>query len=88
MASRIWLALGFLGQALFASRFLVQWIVSEKQGRSVMPAYFWYASLAGGAVLLTYAIHLRDPVFITGQAFGALVYSRNIVLRRRSALHE
>lgn len=83
MRSQLWLALGFAGQALFASRFLVQWVVSEKKKRSVIPAYFWYASLTGGLILLGYAIHLRDPVFILGQAFGSFVYSRNIALRRR-----
>jgi lipid-A-disaccharide synthase-like uncharacterized protein len=80
-----WAALGFLGQALFASRFLVQWIVSERRGVSVVPRYFWYASVAGGAVLLFYAIHRSDPVFIVGQAGGLAVYLRNIVLLRRKA---
>jgi lipid-A-disaccharide synthase-like uncharacterized protein len=77
-----WLWIGFLGQAFFASRFLVQWIVSERMRRSVIPDYFWYASLAGGLLLLSYALHLRDPVFILGQGFGVIVYSRNLALRR------
>ena len=78
-----WVALGFLGQGLFFSRFLVQWIASERRGRSVVPLAFWYLSLGGGALLLAYAIHRRDPVFILGQAFGFLVYLRNLYLIHR-----
>lgn len=76
----MWLAIGFAGQVLFFMRFLVQWIVSEKNGRSVIPDVFWYFSLGGGIVLLTYAIHRQDPVFIMGQSVGLLVYVRNIML--------
>lgn len=74
----IWLAIGFLGQALFSARFIIQWIASEKQRKSVVPLAFWYFSLAGGVVLLAYAIHRRDPVFILGQAFGSIIYLRNL----------
>ena len=77
-----WLALGFIGQALFSGRFLVQWIASERKGASVIPGAFWWLSLAGGLVLLAYAIHRRDPVFILGQSGGLLVYGRNLVLLR------
>lgn len=73
-----WLAIGFAAQALFSARFLVQWIASERVRRSIVPEAFWYFSFAGGAMLLAYAIHRRDPVFIAGQAFGLLVYTRNI----------
>ena len=79
----LWLATGFLGQALFSMRFIVQWITSERAGRSVTPVTFWYFSLAGGLVLLSYAIHRRDPVFITGQAMGLLVYVRNLQMIAR-----
>jgi lipid-A-disaccharide synthase-like uncharacterized protein len=79
----LWLATGFLGQALFSMRFIVQWITSERAGRSVTPVTFWYFSLAGGVVLLSYAIHRRDPVFITGQAMGLLVYVRNLQMIAR-----
>ena len=81
----IWLAVGFMGQALFSMRFLVQWISSEKQKKSVIPIAFWYFSLGGGVTLLSYAIFRLDPVFIVGQAGGLLVYSRNLyfVLRDR-----
>jgi lipid-A-disaccharide synthase-like uncharacterized protein len=79
----IWLAIGFAGQVLFFMRFLVQWIVSEKKGRSVIPDVFWYFSLGGGIILLAYAIQRQDPVFIMGQGVGLLVYVRNIMLNSR-----
>ena len=75
-----WLLLGFAGQLLFSLRFLVQWICSEKKKESYIPVAFWYFSLAGGAVLLVYAVHRKDPVFILGQAAGMVVYLRNLCL--------
>ncbi len=81
----VWLAVGFLGQALFSLRFIVQWIASERQRRSVIPAVFWQFSLAGGITLLAYAIHREDPVFIVGQAAGLVVYLRNPHFVRREA---
>jgi lipid-A-disaccharide synthase-like uncharacterized protein len=84
---KFWLALGFGAQAVFASRFFVQWIASERQGRSVIPVSFWFISLVGGIMLLAYAIWRKDPVFILGQTTGAFIYSRNLVLiyRERKA---
>jgi len=82
-ANVIWLAIGFLGQALFSMRFLVQWIYSEKKKRSVIPLAFWYFSLAGGITLLSYAIYRKDPVFILGQATGVFIYTRNLQLIAR-----
>jgi lipid-A-disaccharide synthase-like uncharacterized protein len=79
----IWIGIGFAGQFLFMMRFLWQWIQSERQKRSIIPIAFWYFSLAGGITLFTYAIHRRDPVFITGQALGVFVYTRNLLLIRR-----
>lgn len=76
----IWLTIGFVGQALFSARFLVQWVVSERARRSVVPLAFWLFSLAGGATLLTYAIYRQDPVFIVGQASGLFIYTRNLML--------
>lgn len=81
----IWFAIGFLGQAFFFSRFLVQWIASERAGRSVVPMSFWYLSFGGGIVLFAYAVHLGDPVFIIGQSTGAIIYLRNLYLRQREA---
>ena len=83
-----WLVIGFSGQALFSMRFLVQWLTSEKQKRSVIPVAFWYFSIAGGVTLLAYAIHKRDPVFILGQLTGVFIYSRNLYfihLRKKEA---
>ena len=74
------LIIGFIGQGLFASRFIVQWIYSEKKGRSSIPVIFWYLSISGGLGLLTYAIFRKDPVIILGQTFGILIYIRNLVL--------
>ncbi len=81
----LWLAVGFLGQGLFSARFIIQWLTSEKRGRSVTPISFWYFSLAGGVILLAYAIHRHDKVFIVGQAAGLLVYARNLMLLLRPA---
>ena len=87
--NRLWLAIGLAGQLAFGARFLVQWIVSERRGKSVIPFAFWWLSLGGGVILLAYAVHRHDPVFIIGQAFGLIVYLRNVVLirRRRIRLH-
>ncbi|MEX0628387.1 MAG: lipid-A-disaccharide synthase N-terminal domain-containing protein, partial [Cucumibacter sp.] len=74
----VWICVGFLAQSLFAARFLVQWIASERARASVMPEAFWYFSFGGGAMLLTYAVYRGDPVFIVGQAMGLLIYARNI----------
>jgi len=80
MSTKIWLIIGFAGQALFAARFLVQWICSEMKQESHIPIVFWYFSIGGGAILLVYAIHRNDPVFIVGQATGLIVYLRNLRL--------
>lgn len=82
-AEMIWVAIGFGGQALFFSRFLLQWLASERARRSVVPTAFWWCSLGGGTVLLAYAIHQGDAVFIAGQAGGLLIYARNLWLIHR-----
>lgn len=84
----LWLLIGFLGQALFSMRFILQWIKSERLKRSVIPTEFWLFSLGGGATLLCYAIYKEDPVFIIGQLSGLFIYSRNLyfVLRERKRL--
>ncbi len=76
----IFLTIGFLGQGLFASRFVFQWIYSEKKGESYIPLIFWYLSIFGGVGLLTYAIFRKDPVIISGQLFGIFIYLRNLIL--------
>ena len=80
MNENYWLVIGFLGQAIFASRFIVQWIYSEKRGESSIPVIFWYLSIFGGIGLLTYAVFRKDPVIIIGQVFGIFIYSRNLIL--------
>jgi lipid-A-disaccharide synthase-like uncharacterized protein len=76
----LWLAIGMLGQLLFSLRFLVQWLRSERAGRSVVPIAFWYLSIGGGVLLLTYAMHQQDPVFVLGHLTGLAVYLRNLHL--------
>jgi lipid-A-disaccharide synthase-like uncharacterized protein len=82
-----WVLLGFIAQAFFTMRFLVQWLASEKAGKSVIPMAFWWFSIGGGLLLFVYALYRRDPVFILGQGFGVFVYLRNLqfVLRERKA---
>src|SRR5208337_1724960 len=82
-----WLLTGFLGQALFTARFVVQWLVSERKRDSVVPVAFWWLSLLGGGVLLSYAISRQDPVIIVGQAMGLLVYVRNLILVAQARRH-
>ena len=79
----LWLIIGFGGQAMFSMRFLIQWLSSERKKRSFIPVAFWYFSLAGGLMLLSYAIYRKDPVFIIGQAGGVLIYARNLQLIAR-----
>jgi lipid-A-disaccharide synthase-like uncharacterized protein len=79
-----WLLLGFGGQAVFMGRFVIQWLASERQRRSVIPVSFWYMSVAGALVLLVYALHRRDPVFVAGQGVGVAIYLRNLQLIRRA----
>lgn len=81
----IWLFIGFAGQLSFTSRFLVQWLVSERQKKSIIPLAFWYFSILGGATLLSYAMYRRDPVFILGQSTGLIIYFRNLYFIRREA---
>jgi lipid-A-disaccharide synthase-like uncharacterized protein len=76
----LWVAVGLLGQLFFTARFLVQWVVSEKNRDSIVPVAFWWLSLLGGGTLLTYAIHRRDPIIIVGQSMGIFVYLRNLML--------
>lgn len=84
-----WVLIGLTGQLLFTARFLVQWLASEREKRSIIPIAFWYFSLGGGIVLFTYALWRKDPVFILGQSMGLVIYARNLWLihaeRHRSA---
>jgi lipid-A-disaccharide synthase-like uncharacterized protein len=83
-----WLLVGFGGQALFMGRFVVQWLASERLRRSVIPVSFWYLSIVGALVLLVYAAHRRDPVFVAGQGLGVAIYLRNLALIRTEKAQE
>lgn len=83
LTRNLWLMIGFAGQTLFFGRFLVQWLHSERRGKSVVPVSFWYMSLGGGLLVLAYSIYRRDPVFIAGQLVGGFAYIRNLILIRR-----
>ncbi len=80
--NKFMLILGFIGQTVFFSRFVIQWIVSEIKKESVIPMIFWYLSITGSIILLVYSIYRKDPVFIVGQSVGFVVYIRNIFLVR------
>lgn len=88
-AETTWLMVGLAGQLVFTGRFALQWLYSEYQKCSVIPLGFWYLSLAGSALLFAYALYREDPVFILGQAFGFVVYLRNLqfIFRRRKRVH-
>lgn len=77
-----WLAVGLFGQALFSARWLIQWFVTEKSRRSVVPDAFWYLSLLGGLLVFAYGLHKMDPVIILGQ-FGVIIYARNLFFIRQ-----
>jgi lipid-A-disaccharide synthase-like uncharacterized protein len=83
-AELFWLSVGFAAQAMFMMRFIIQWLASEKAQASVVPEAFWYWSVAGGAMLLIYALYRMDPVFVFGQATGLFIYARNLHFIRRN----
>lgn len=78
-----WTILGLVGQALFFARFIVQWVHSERLGKSAIPIHFWYFSIAGGTIILIYSIHIQDPVFILGQGLALFIYIRNLFLIKK-----
>ena len=84
-SGHIWVIVGILGQVLFFLRFFVQWLASERAGKSVIPIAFWYFSIMGGVILFAYALWRHDPVFILGQSIGIVIYSRNLFLIRKEA---
>ena len=83
MTTTQWIIIGFIGQVFFFMRFLIQWVISEKRGESTIPLAFWYCSIGGSLILLSYAIHKEDPVFILGQSVGSIIYIRNLILIAR-----
>ena len=86
LTAKMWIIIGFIGQAIFASRFLIQWIVSERASKSIIPNIFWWISILGSITLLSYAIHKEDPVFIVGQSCGFLIYARNLYLIKKNKM--
>jgi lipid-A-disaccharide synthase-like uncharacterized protein len=88
MQIELWTMIGFLAQGLFFGRFVIQWIASERKGESTVPFAFWIFSVLGGSMLLLYAIHQRDPVFIFGQAGGLAIYLRNLMLIYKKRRHQ
>jgi lipid-A-disaccharide synthase-like uncharacterized protein len=82
----VWTTVGFAGQVVFGSRFLVQWIATERRKQSVVPTAFWYLSVVGAVILLAYSIYRLDPVFIAGFSLNMLIYLRNLYfIHRRPA---
>jgi len=83
----LWMGIGFAGQAIFGTRFIVQWIATERKRQSVVPVSFWYLSLMGSVLLLAYSIYRRDAVFIAGFSLNMVIYLRNLyfIHRKRSA---
>ena len=75
-----WLAFGLIAQLAFAARFLVQWIASERAGKSVVPLAFWFFSICGGLLTLIYGLVKREPVIIIGQLVSNIIYVRNLML--------
>jgi lipid-A-disaccharide synthase-like uncharacterized protein len=84
MRDTLWVLVGLFGQLMFTMRFIVQWLASERAGRSVVPIAFWYFSLAGGLIVLAYGLHKWEPVIIVGQLPGTLIYARNLWLIQRA----
>ena len=83
-----WVIFGLFGQFVFFMRFIIQWIASERKGESIIPVAFWYFSIVGAIIILIYAIHIKDPVFILGQGFAFIIYIRNLILIKRKAVEK
>jgi lipid-A-disaccharide synthase-like uncharacterized protein len=79
-----WFVVGMAGQCIFAARFVVQWLATEREKRVVIPVAFWWISIAGATITLAYAAHREDPVFLIAQAGGLVMYVRNLVIHHRS----
>tara|TARA_B100001057_G_scaffold345050_1_gene346113 strand:+ start:141 stop:455 length:315 start_codon:yes stop_codon:yes gene_type:complete len=80
----LWVSFGTLGQLVFFSRWIIQWLSSEKNKTSTIPIAFWWCSLVGGIITLIYAHHIGSFPFMLAQAIGIIVYSRNLLLIHRS----
>lgn len=87
-ANFAWIIVGLAGQAAFFGRFLLQWVASERAKKSIIPKSFWYLSIFGSMLLLSYSIYRQDPIFILGFSLNCLIYFRNLVLIRNEKNHE
>ena len=76
----LWVSFGTVGQLVFFSRWIIQWLYSEKYKSSVIPVAFWWCSLSGGIITLVYANHIGSFPFMLAQAVGIIVYLRNLLL--------
>ncbi len=76
----VWTIVALVGQIVFAGRFILQWIVSEYKGKSHVPTAFWFISLLGSLILLSYSIHLKNPIFMLGFSLSTFIYLRNLHL--------
>ena len=74
------LALGIISQLIFTLRFIIQWIISEKNKFSQLPNTFWILSLVGSVLILIYSIFRKDPILFIGHAFGIIIYCRNLII--------
>ena len=82
-----WVTIGFVGQAFFYTRFIIQWIASEKARKVVIPLAFWYASIIGSLITLVYAVHIAEPVFVLGFSLNIIIYVRNLMLLKTGGGH-
>lgn len=87
IAESTWVMIGLAGQFFFTMRFVVQWVATERNRKSVVPESFWYFSVFGSLILLAYSIYRKDPVFILGQSFGMTVYVRNLYFIHKEKKH-
>lgn len=74
----VWVSIGLAAQLAFGMRWVIQWLMSERAGRSVVPEAFWWFSLFGGLVLFAYGLARGEPVIVLGQAMGSFIYLRNL----------
>jgi len=80
-----WEIVGLVGHFFFFSRFVVQWIASEREKKTVVPEAFWYLSLLGTVIVLTYSLHVGRPVFMLAYSLNIVIYVRNLYIHRRAA---
>lgn len=83
-----WVVVGLAGQGIFFSRVLLQWIASEKKKSIVIPITYWHLSIVGALILLVYALHQRDVVFIIAYILNVLIFTRSLVIHKNQIKRE